>query len=229
MSGRVEDLIRISGLEVDCILGVRPLERRRAQRVRLDLELEQDLTVAARSGRIQDTVDYSRLAEQVERLLKFREYRLLEEASEEIAAMIVAVHPRATAVRVALEKPSALPGSARSASVGIRRTREHFPVESVRTAFGQRSTILTTSEAELCLLSIEPGGELEPLPPQERPLEWLVAGRLVSSPGGAAVRATKPRTVQQGCICAGETPAIVFRCATVSATKLASLHEKNGA
>ena len=33
------DTIRITGLELECIVGVRPAERRRRQRVRLTIEL----------------------------------------------------------------------------------------------------------------------------------------------------------------------------------------------
>ena len=59
------DTIRIDALELDCIVGLRPLEREREQRVRLDLALGLDLSAAGKSGRIAQTLDYDEIAEEV--------------------------------------------------------------------------------------------------------------------------------------------------------------------
>ncbi|HEY3497860.1 MAG TPA: dihydroneopterin aldolase, partial [Polyangiaceae bacterium] len=118
------DTIRISGLELDCIVGVRPAERRRRQRVRLSIALELDTSRAGLSERIAHTVDYSVVADQVTELLCFREYRLVETATEEIAAMLLGVHPSAERVSVTLEKPEALRGRAAHGSVSIERARQ---------------------------------------------------------------------------------------------------------
>jgi FolB domain-containing protein len=67
------DTVRITGLELACIVGLRPAERRRRQRVRLSIELGLDLSRAAESCRIAHTVDYSVVAEEVSELLRFRE------------------------------------------------------------------------------------------------------------------------------------------------------------
>jgi dihydroneopterin aldolase len=117
------DTIRISRLELSCIVGVRPAERRRRQRIALTLELELDLSRAGRSGRIAQTVDYSLVAEEIALLLEFREYRLIEMATEEIAAMILGVHPAVERAHVSLEKPEALRGRAAHASVSVSRSR----------------------------------------------------------------------------------------------------------
>lgn len=206
------DSIRISGLEVDCILGLRPLERRRRQSVRLDLELFLDLRPAALSGRIQDTVDYSRLAEEAAVLLKFRAYQLLEEASEELAAMALAAHPVARAVRIRLEKPAALPGRAHAASVELRRSSDELSSERRSTPFGHVRTVLRTSEAELSVIAIEPGRALAAPDPDERRCEWLVQGCLTADGHAVPLFKAWRRGREDTYRAEGPTPALVFSC-----------------
>ncbi|MBM4363174.1 MAG: dihydroneopterin aldolase, partial [Deltaproteobacteria bacterium] len=74
------DLIRIRGLEFDCIVGLRPHEREREQRVHLDLALGLDLSPAGRQGRIALTCDYDEIATEVMAMLRFRRYQLIEMA-----------------------------------------------------------------------------------------------------------------------------------------------------
>ena len=87
------DLIRVVGLELRCIVGVRSYERRREQPLRVDIALGLDLSTAGRSGLIGDSVDYSEVADGITALLRFREYRLLEVAAEEASALLFAAYP----------------------------------------------------------------------------------------------------------------------------------------
>jgi FolB domain-containing protein len=82
------DQIRVIGLELRCIVGLRSYERRREQPLTVDISLGLDLSSAGRSGQITDSVDYSIVADEVTTLLRFREYRLLEAAAEEAAALL---------------------------------------------------------------------------------------------------------------------------------------------
>src|SRR5262245_34676097 len=108
------DEIRIEALELSCIVGVRRRERRKKQLVRLDLTLGLDVSKAGQTGRIALTCDYSRVADEVTELLRFRAYRLIEVATEELAAMLFGVHPMLQQVDIRLEKPGALANRARS-------------------------------------------------------------------------------------------------------------------
>lgn len=173
------DRISVEGLEVDCIVGVRPSERRRRQLVRIDLELGMDLSEAGKSGRISDTADYSRIADEVQSLLRFREYQLIEVATEELAAMLFGSHDNLREVGIRLEKPEALRGRARSASVRIERTRDQFPTRIERHECGAHELLLHTHEARLELFRIEPkrAARLEPGHGARR-LEWNVGGQL---------------------------------------------------
>ena len=173
------DLIHIEGLELDCIVGVRPLEREREQRVRLDLALGLDLTPAGRTGRIALTCDYDQIAEEVIALLRFRNYHLIEMATEEIAAMLLGAHPALESVGIKLDKPAALDGRARAASVEVTRHRSAFPRRRQPAPFGAVETILTTRDAGLYLVEVAAGASI---PPESlratRELEWVVAGEL---------------------------------------------------
>jgi len=206
------DLIRIAGLELDCIVGIRPFEREREQRVHLDIALGMDLSKAGRAGRIALTCDYSEVADEVIAMLRFRRYHLIEMATEEVAAMLLGTHPDVEMVEVRLDKPGALDGRARVASVEIRRTRAVYPVATRHGAAAKKETLLETREAGLYLLRVEPG---ERLVTEEGPefLEWALSGEL--SRDGAPVLPHVPTVTPSGSVAyenAGTASALLFRC-----------------
>jgi FolB domain-containing protein len=171
------DRIRLSRLGLSCIVGVRPAERRRRQRIALSFELELDLSRAGRSGRIGHTVDYSVIAEEVSFLLEFREYRLIEMATEEITAMILGLHSAVERAHVTLEKPEALRGRATHAAVSIARAR--VAPRTAPRAFGEEESLLETAEATLKVLHVEAGRTLDKSALSERKtLAWLASGHL---------------------------------------------------
>jgi dihydroneopterin aldolase len=209
------DVIRIDALELACIVGVRPRERRRKQTVRLDMVLGLDLSRAGRSGRIAHTCDYSRVIDEVSALLQFREYQLIEVATEELAAMIFGVHENVREVTLQLEKPAALGGRARAASVRITRQRTDLPAQPGAPGSASRALLLETHEAALYLYRVAPGAELvidESLCP--RRLEWLVAGDLQSG-ARALVESDLPivRTGREVLTNPSSRPATLFVCA----------------
>jgi dihydroneopterin aldolase len=176
----VRDAIHIQGLRLDCIVGVRPAERQCEQPVALDLRLGLDLSRAGRSGRIAHTCDYDRVVDQVSALLKFRRYRLVEVAVEELAAMLFGVHPMLERVWIRLEKPKALDGRARLAAVEIERERSDFPSRREDTPFGEVEILHETREAGLYRLHVDVGHAIQPhFHRVMQELEWLVFGRLL--------------------------------------------------
>jgi dihydroneopterin aldolase len=208
------DLIRIRGLEMDCIVGTRPLEREREQRVHLDLALGMDLAPAGRTGRIALTCDYSEIAEEVMAMLKFRRYHLIEMATEELAAMLLGTHPALELVDIRLDKPAALDGRARAASVEVERRRAAFPRSSKATPFGAIDVLLETREGGLYLVRVDPGKTLALEPaPGARSLDWLVSGELARD--GAALTRHMPQVGGEGVStyeATGDEAAVLFRC-----------------
>ena len=174
------DTIELEGLGLDCVLGVYPDEREREQPVRVDLRLGLDLGPAGRSASIGETVDYDRAANEIAALLRFRRYRLLENAAEELAAMLFGVHPRVEELELRICKPQALTGRAAAAAIRIARRRGEFlPWRHEITRFGEVDVLLETKEAGLYLLHVGAGREI-PLHHHQvmRELEWLVRGTL---------------------------------------------------
>jgi dihydroneopterin aldolase len=167
------DSVRIRGLTCQCIVGIRPRERRELQRVRLELDLFTALERAGRSGRIGHTVDYARVAGELAALLKFRRYSLLEVAAEECAAWLFLSFPMLSQVKLAIEKPMALAGHADAAGVEITRLR---PAETARqpATFGPLEVLLETNEAALGMIELEPHAVLS--------LETLRAQRALVMP-----------------------------------------------
>jgi FolB domain-containing protein len=178
------DVVRIHRLELDCIVGIRPQEREHQQRVRLDIGLHADLSHAGRTGRISLTADYDQVAHEVAALLAFRHYHLVEMAAEEVSAMLLGVHAGVQRVDLRIEKPGALEGRARAASIEVRRARRDYPVSVVIAEHGQREVLLETREARLELVHIEPQRGVGTGPDYPaRCLEWVVAGEVESEHG----------------------------------------------
>ncbi len=173
----MRDKIRVSDLRVDCVVGILPEERTREQPVRLDVEVRLDASAAAWSGKIDLTVDYDRMSQEIEALLRFRRYRLLEMAAEELCAMLLGVHPCLDQVQLGIQKPHALRGRAASVGVEVTRTRRDFPYHRDHPEFGEVEIIHESKEAGLYLLHIDEGKSIPThYHAVMRELEWLVAG-----------------------------------------------------
>ena len=90
----MSDLIRLVDLEVWARLGVPEKERAQAQRLLLTLELYfADLSACAGDDDLAKTIDYQKVAEQVERFSEKGSYRLLETYTEKLAGDLLAAFP----------------------------------------------------------------------------------------------------------------------------------------
>lgn len=115
------DKIYLQELRVACIIGTRPQERRRSQEIGIDVCLHLDLEEPGRSDRLEDTVDYSRLAGEITAMAESSSFRLLERLAEEVASLVLA-YPKVEQAEVKVRKPHALPRG-RAALVEIIRDR----------------------------------------------------------------------------------------------------------
>ena len=80
-----------------------PEEQTRPQPFEVDVELTVDLTTAGDSDALDDTVDYSAVAEAISRVVRSERYQLLERLATRIAE-VCAVDERVTAVAVTVRK-----------------------------------------------------------------------------------------------------------------------------
>jgi dihydroneopterin aldolase len=102
------DMIFISELCVETLIGVYEWEKRVPQTIRLDLEVGLPGTRVPRSDELRDTIDYAQIVGRVERLFHNRHFSLLEHAAESVAAAIQADFG-APWVKVSIAKLAPLP------------------------------------------------------------------------------------------------------------------------
>jgi dihydroneopterin aldolase len=118
----MSDTIFVSGLLVHAHHGVMEHESKVGQRFILDLQLSTDLSEAARSDKVADTVSYSAIVETATRAFTARSHRLVESAAGAVADAVLAAFPRVNSVRVTVHKPHA-PVAAIFADVGVTLVR----------------------------------------------------------------------------------------------------------
>jgi dihydroneopterin aldolase len=127
----VTDRITLTGLDVVGHHGVFPFEKERGQHFVADLTVWLDLTPAARSDDVADTLHYGELAEFAAGVIAGPPRDLIETVAVEIADGVMARWP-AVAVEVTLHKPTApIPLQFADVAVTIRRS-----LKSARAAGG---------------------------------------------------------------------------------------------
>lgn len=105
----------IKGIEIDCIIGERPDERMRLQRISVDVRL----TISDKAGltdRLEDTVDYVTLADTLRKRLTEAKCKMIERAAT-IAAESARSLPGVLSVEVSVTKSGAIPGIASATAI----------------------------------------------------------------------------------------------------------------
>ena len=115
------DRIELRGLRLLGVHGAMSDEQVRAQPFEVDLDVEADLTAAAESDDVADTVDYGALVEAMARVVGSERYSLLEALAERMAAVVLA-DDRVRSVSVAVRKLRP-PVAADLGTAGVRITR----------------------------------------------------------------------------------------------------------
>ncbi|MDQ3878331.1 MAG: dihydroneopterin aldolase [Actinomycetota bacterium] len=114
--------ITVRGLAVEAHIGVTDEERRNPQKLLIDVDIEADLSAAALSDDVSDTIDYGTIVEEVARLVESSNHRLLERLGAEIAELICSKrHVGRVTVVVAKESPP-VEQTVDGISVGVTRT-----------------------------------------------------------------------------------------------------------
>ncbi|HHI77259.1 MAG TPA: dihydroneopterin aldolase [Gammaproteobacteria bacterium] len=83
------DIVYLRGLRIDTIIGIYDWERRTRQTVVLDLEMATDISRAAASERIEDTLNYKAVAKRLIAFVGESEFQLVETLAERCAALIL--------------------------------------------------------------------------------------------------------------------------------------------
>jgi dihydroneopterin aldolase len=118
------DKIFIHALKTEAIIGIFDWERQVKQTVIVDIEIGVDVTKAALSDSIDDTLNYKRVAKRVLAFVEASKFHLVETLAEHIAMLILEDFGIAW-VRLSLSKPGAI-RSSRDVGVSIERGRDHL-------------------------------------------------------------------------------------------------------
>ena len=113
------DKVLIKNLQVETIIGIFNWEREVRQVVSIDLEMEFNNKVAAKSDDIEDALDYKKIGKRVSSYVEISKFKLVERLAEQIAKLVLKEFP-VSSLTISVTKPGALRGSE---SVGISITR----------------------------------------------------------------------------------------------------------
>ena len=113
------DIVFIRDLKVDTVVGIYDWEKRMRQHVLLDIEMGADIARAAKSDRIEDTLDYKAVAKRVHQFVQESQFGLVETLAEKTAELIMREF-QVPWVKLTLNKPGAVSGS-KSVGVVIER------------------------------------------------------------------------------------------------------------
>ncbi len=115
------DIIYLSDLRIETVIGIFDWERRVKQIVSLDIEMATDIRRAAASDHIDDTLDYKAVAKRLIEFVGGSEFQLVETLAERITGIILDEY-NVPWVRLRLNKQGAVRG-ARDVGVIIERSR----------------------------------------------------------------------------------------------------------
>lgn len=83
------DIIYLNDLRIDAIIGIYDWERRTKQRIILDIEMGTDISKAAASENVDDTIDYKAVAKRIITFVSDSEFELVETLAEKITEIIL--------------------------------------------------------------------------------------------------------------------------------------------
>src|ERR1700674_1304128 len=122
----MSDRIFIEGLSLHAYHGVMPHEAKVGQSFSIDLDLEIDLSAAARSDKVADTVSYDKVVECVSKAFGAQRFRLIEAAAGRVADAVRAAFPTGRQIKGTIHKPHA-PIAATFSDVGVTLVRARQP------------------------------------------------------------------------------------------------------
>ena len=98
--------LELNGIDVDCIIGERPDERTRTQRLRVDVVLTID-DRAAETDELADTVDYAALTERIRAALVAAKCQMIERAAKVVCELCL-TDAKVSAANVRVTKSGAI-------------------------------------------------------------------------------------------------------------------------
>ena len=104
--------IIIENLEFDAIIGILDFEREKPQKIIVNAIIEYENK--------ENFVDYAKICEMIEQIIKEKKFLLLEEAHEEISKFLKIKFPQIKSINLTIKKPQIL----KNALVGVNILRK---------------------------------------------------------------------------------------------------------
>ena len=102
------DKIHIEGLEVLALIGVYDWEREHQQRLIVDVELSADLSEAAQTDDVNNTLNYAQIAQGISDFAAKSQFKLIEALASHMVDWLLQSFPKLKTVRLKLSKPDIL-------------------------------------------------------------------------------------------------------------------------
>lgn len=83
------DIVFIRDLEIETIIGIFDWEREVRQTIRINLDMANDISKAAKSDEIADALNYKAVADRLVEFIAASEFFLIETMAEEIAQIVM--------------------------------------------------------------------------------------------------------------------------------------------
>lgn len=116
------DIIFLSELRVEAVIGIFDWERKIKQAVVFDIEMGADIKKAASSDHIDDTLNYKAVSKRVTEFVEASEFQLVETLAEKVAQLIIDEF-NVPWLRLKLNKTGAIRG-ARGVGIIIERGKK---------------------------------------------------------------------------------------------------------
>ena len=117
------DRIQLRGLRAMGLCGALAEEQERRQPFEIDLDVEADLSVACRTDRLDDTIDYGELCRRAEAVVVEERFVLMERLAQRVADVVLR-DERVAAVTVTVRKlRPPVPQQLETSGVSLRRAR----------------------------------------------------------------------------------------------------------
>ena len=114
--------ISIVDLEITCIIGILPNERVKEQTVLLDIDLDIDIGGSTFTDDINETIDYTKIAEMATQLAISKKYKLIESLCNDLNELFLDTFEIIKNSKVTVKKPNALP-KAKYAIFSMKKSR----------------------------------------------------------------------------------------------------------
>ena len=149
------DRIFLEDLQIETVIGIYDWERAIRQRISLDLDMRFDIKRAARTDRVDDTVNYKQVAKRLIQYVGNSRFELIETLIERVA-QIAMYEFGVQDVTARLRKPGAVRYS-KTVGIEITRHREPTGIRDVYVSIGSNVEPETHVQSALAMLENEFG------------------------------------------------------------------------